>query len=989
MQGSSIWQPQGRESVTPAKLDWRALERKWQKKWDWRKIHETDSDSRRPKYYVTAAYPYPNSPQHIGHARTYTIADVNARYHRMRGYNTLFPMGFHYTGSPLFAMAKRLREGDPEIVEAFTRIYGIPRSMQEKLKDPKSMASYFRDDIKKGMVEIGLSIDWRREFTTIDPLYSRYIEWHFRTLNQKGLITRGTHPVAWCPNDKSPVGVVDTQGDVEPEIGDSYLVKFEKEGVFYPTSTLRPETVFGVTNLWVNPKATYVRATVNEESWVISRETVGKLQHQNHKVVVEREIPAGELLWNTVRNPVTGNDFPIFPGSFVDPDNGTGVVMSVPGHAPYDYQALIDLKERYAGSAEAGPILQATNPISIIRLEGFSDFPAKDQIKKFEVKDQNDPRLEPATQELYSREFHDGVMRENTGSYSGMPVAKAREAIVQELTRQGKIETLLELRNAPVVCRCGTKCLVHILENQWFINYGDLEWKKLAHKCLDQLVILPEEIRAEFNYTLDWLRERACARTVGLGTKLPWDPSWTIEALSDSVVYMAYYILSKYFAKDWVVFKKFEKDTSELPDAFFNFTLLGEGAIDGVAKETGVPKRILSAIRTEFEYFYPVDMRHSARELVSNHLSFYIFHHSTLFPERQWPKGIVANGFVLMEGAKMSKSLQNIIPLRQGIARFGADPVRVGVLATAELGQDTDFSEGLAASIQQRLAILIGQARRLGAKKTAGKSKTSILDRWMISRLSIAVLTATNALDRLRVREAINIILYQLDNDAAWYKRRLGPRKPRSDNRDRILRRVLETRTRMMAPLAPHTAEEIWSRIGNKGFVVQSDWPEEVENERDPKAELAEALVRQLLDDTSEILKATGMTPKRIAYFTAADWKWQVYLKALKAAGEKNRQGDFIKEIMGDPLLRSLGKNAADYASKALKQANQMPDEMRQSRLQDGITAEKTIFANAADFYQREFKSPINVWKEGDTGISDPKDRARMSEPYRPAIYLE
>ncbi|HEV2119844.1 MAG TPA: leucine--tRNA ligase [Candidatus Bathyarchaeia archaeon] len=965
------------------------MERKWQKKWNWRKIHETEPSRRKPKYYVTAAYPYPNSPQHIGHARTYTIADVNARYHRMKGYNTLFPMGFHYTGTPLFAMSKRLREGDPEIVETFTKIYGIPQSTQEKLKDPKTMASYFREDIKKGMEEIGFSIDWRREFTTIDPLYNRYIEWHFQTLKQKGLITKGTHPVAWCPNDKSPVGVVDTMGDVEPDIGESYLVKFEQDGAFYPTSTLRPETIFGVTNLWVNPDATYTRANVDGESWIVSKEAVEKLQHQNHNVTVEREIRASDLLWKTVHNPVTAREIPIFPGSFVQPDNGTGLVMSVPGHAPYDFQALADLKEKYASSPETGQILQTVQPISIIRLEGFSDLPAADLIEKFKVKDQKDPRLEHATQELYSKEFHDGVMKENTGSYSGMHVAKAREAIVQELTRQGKIQILLELRNAPVVCRCGTKCLVHILENQWFINYGDPEWKKLAHKCLDQMVILPEELRPEFNYTMDWLKERACARAVGLGTKLPWDMNWIIEALSDSVVYMAYYILSKYFAKNWVVFRKFEKDKSRLSDAFFSFTLLGHGTLDAVARQTGIPKRILSAIRAEFEYFYPVDMRHSARDLVSNHLSFYIFHHSTLFPEKQWPKGIVANGFVLMEGAKMSKSLENIIPLRQGIAKFGADPVRVGVMVTAELGQDTDFSETLALSLQERLAALIGQSRKLGSKKTARKSRSSTLDRWMISRLSNAVHAATNALDRLRVRETINVILYHLENDIAWYNRRLGPKKSRSDNRDWVLRKVLETRTRMLAPLAPHTAEEMWSRIGNTGFVVQADWPEENENQKDPSAERAEALIRDVLDDTGEILKATGITPKRIAYYTATDWKWQVLLKALKAAEEKKRQSDFIKEVMADPQLRSLGKAAADYAGKAIQQANQMPNEMRRSRLEDGIVAENSIFADSADFYRREFKCAIDVWQEGDPKINDPKGRARMSEPYRPAIYLE
>jgi len=193
----------------------------------------------------------------------------------------------------------------------------------------------------------------------------------------------------------------------------------------------------------------------------------------------------------------------------------------------------------------------------------------------------------------------------------------------------------------------------------------------------------------------------------------------------------------------------------------------------------------------------------------------------------------------------------------------------------------------------------------------------------------------------------------------------------------------------MLTPLAPHTAEEIWSRTGNKGFVVQSKWPEEDENEKDLKAELAEALVRQVLDDTGEILKATGITPKRVVYYTAADWKWQVYLKALKAAEEKRKQGEFMKDVMVDPLVRSLGKTAADYASKALQQANQMPDEMRKSRLQEGMVSEKSIFADAADFYQREFKCAINVWKEGNIGISDPKGRARMAEPYRPAIYLE
>ena len=138
-------------------LDWRKLESKWQKKWAEAKIFETDPKPDRPKFFVTVAYPYVNSPQHIGHGRTYTMGDVDARYHRMRGYNTLFPIAFHYTGTPIAAMSKRLSQADPEIIETFTRIYHVPSSKLDEMKDPLRLARYFHEEIRKGMKEIGLA----------------------------------------------------------------------------------------------------------------------------------------------------------------------------------------------------------------------------------------------------------------------------------------------------------------------------------------------------------------------------------------------------------------------------------------------------------------------------------------------------------------------------------------------------------------------------------------------------------------------------------------------------------------------------------------------------------------------------------------------------------------------------------------------------------------------------------------------------------------
>ncbi len=904
----------------------------------------------------------------------------------MKGYNTLFPMAFHYTGTPIFAMAKRLGEKDPEIVKTFTKLYGVPEARLAELTVPEKMARYFHKEIREGMREIGFSIDWRREFTTIDPIYSRFIEWHFRKLRAKGLITTGTHPVGWCPNDNQPVGMHDTKGDVEAEIGEYFLVRFEKDGRVYPTATLRPETVFGVTNIWVNPHAEYVRARVDGEEWIVSKETIIKLRHQNHRVEDDGKVEIKDLLNNRVRNPVTGAEVPVLPASFVQPGNGTGLVMSVPGHAPYDYQALADLRSQTETSLSNDNV---PSPVAIISIPGVSGIPASVMVEKFKIKNQEDSRLEDATKELYSLEFHRGVMLANTGKYAGLTVEQARETLVRDYAPKG-IGTMFEIMNRPVICRCGYECLVHIFENQWFINYGDPDWKKLAHENMDRVTILPEEARSEFNYTIDWLKEKACARKVGLGTRLPWDKAWVIEALSDSVVYMAYYILAKYISDNWMVFSKFVKNPSRLMDSFFDYVFMADGDANTVAKENGISKRILDAVRNEFMYFYPVDMRHSAKDLIANHLTFYVFQHSVLFPRERWPKGIVANGFVMMEGMKMSKSLENIIPLRQGIEKYGADPVRMGVMATAELGQDTDFSASVTTSIQERLLGLMSQAKKLRRSKTVGRKPFSKLDLWMLARLDRAVREASDSMEKLRVRQCINRVLYELDNDQSWYTRRLGPEKSKKDSRLLVLRRVAETRARLLAPIAPHTAEEVWSLLGNKGLVAQANWPEADEKSSSPQAEAAEMLVKQTLEDTMEILKTTKLVPKRVVFYVSPEWKWNIFLMANRDDdGKEAGKGSFVARVMADPELRKLGKSSADYAVKVSKNVRESSSTMRSERTSLGQVDEKMVLSDALDFFARELKAKVQVWAEGEASIYDPKGRARFAEPYRPGIYVE
>src|SRR5690242_16735820 len=122
-------------------IDWSAIESKWRKIWHDEKYFEAEPNSQK-KFFVTVAYPYPNSPQHIGHGRTYTLADVHARFLRMRGYNVLFPMGFHYTGTPILSMSQRVNAKDNDLIDTFRNIYKLSDEVIASFITPERIASF-------------------------------------------------------------------------------------------------------------------------------------------------------------------------------------------------------------------------------------------------------------------------------------------------------------------------------------------------------------------------------------------------------------------------------------------------------------------------------------------------------------------------------------------------------------------------------------------------------------------------------------------------------------------------------------------------------------------------------------------------------------------------------------------------------------------------------------------------------------------------------
>jgi leucyl-tRNA synthetase len=374
-----------------------------------------------------------------------------------------------------------------------------------------------------------------------------------------------------------------------------------------------------------------------------------KIEFFEKKVEIEGEISGSEIIGQSAKNH-DGREIPVLPAEFVEPSVGTGLVMSVPAHAPKDYQALVDLK------AKGNELASKLEPIPIIVTEGYGSIPAKDIVEKMGISDQSDSKLEDATKELYLKEFTDGKLNDKCLQFDGEKVQFGRDKIRNWLEDNKYLEKFPVLENAPVKCRCGAECVVKVLNNQWFLNYGDEEWKDLARNCLDEMNILPNNIKTEFVEVINWLHERACARQQGLGTKLPWDKDWIVESLSDSVIYMAYYTISRFVNDGTIVPENMTKE-------FFDYVLLGKGDVALAASTSKLDENTIDLIKKEFSYFYPVDSRHSGRDLVQNHLSFFVLNHVAIFDKKLWPQEIVVNGCVIMVCAKMSKSMGNIIPL--------------------------------------------------------------------------------------------------------------------------------------------------------------------------------------------------------------------------------------------------------------------------------------------------------------------------------------
>jgi leucyl-tRNA synthetase len=887
----------------------------------------------------------------------------------------LFPIGWHVTGTPIIGAVERLKKGEEAQLSTLKESFNVPESDLQSLETPMGYARYFIEEgeasYKTGMRGLGLSIDWRREFTTNDDRYSKFITWQYESLRDRGLLEKGLHPVKYCTEQENPVTTHDLLEGEDVDYQEYTLIKFHTDDTVYPMATLRPETVRGVTNAYVDPEATYAEATVDGERWVTSAEAIEKLDLQDHEVTVEREFSGEQLVGTSVTNPVTDEEILILPADFVNPDSATGVVMSVPAHSPDDYVALQELKARADELQSHGidpETVRNIEPVPILDIEGYGEIPAKDAAERAGIESSDDPELEEVTADLYQDEFHKGRLHEEYGEFAGEVIVDVRERLREHYQRQGAFATMYDFPE-PVISRAGGKVVVAKQET-WFLRYGDEDWKAKARRAVDNLTCIPENTVEQYEHTIDWLEAWPCIRNYGLGTRLPWDDDFVIEPLSDSTIYMSYYTIAHRIQDVPVE----DLDRTFFDTLFYGSEAVENGEIPGVDEEREPSERALD-LREEWEYWYPVDVRCSANDLIQNHLTFFLYHHAELFDEDNWPEGITVMGMGLLEGEKMSSSKGHVVLPGEAIERYGADTVRFFLLNSAEPWQDNDWRGELVGNTRDQLERFWNRAQELIESDVPEDPDLEHIDRWLLSKLQTTIRETTDSLEQFETRSASQTAFYQFQEHLKWYRRRADTQRPGAQW---TLQEVLRTRLRLLAPFVPFMTNELHEQLTGEP-AEDAPWPEP-DPEREAKAvERREELVADLTEDIHDIVDVTGTDPETVRVFVAPAWKRDVF-ETVRDVGTD--VGAVMGEVMQDEHLREKGDAVNDLVQDLVSFVRE-----REAEDLDALSEldEQSVYADATDFLEREFDATVEVLPAEDAD----SEKADGAIPFRPAVLLE
>ena len=772
------------------------IEPHWQTIWEKTKAFRAENSSTKPKYYVLDMFPYPSGTGlHIGHPEGYTATDILARYKRARGFNVLHPIGWDAFGLP--AEQHAVKTGTHPATNTQNNI------------------TNFRRQIKA----LGFSYDWEREIDTTDPKYFRWKQWIFLQLFRKGLAYVDERPVWWCPELRTVLAneeVVDGKSEVGgfpverrnlrqwvlritayaeqlleglkaidwPEstkrMQEVWIGRSEGAEVLFKLEdpklgdlkifTTRPDTLFGCTYMVLAPEHPLVTALTTPAQ---SEAVEAYRKKTSAKSDVERMADSGKeksgvFTGSYAINPINNEKVPVWIADYVLMGYGTGAIMAVPAHDERDW----DFAQQY----------HLPTPRVIAAPDGDEKLPY----------------------------VGDGVLVNSPG-YDGMAWADAKQKITADLAARGIGKGTINYK---------LRDWLFSRQRYWgepfpIVWVSEADYAKAAAKRKDlpaQPVTFLENGVAQFALPLP-----DKALPLSLPSVESYLPSGTGESPLANVT-------------DWLELW-FNIETGEAVPAAT--TKPGGDAWVRARRETNtMPQwagscwyylRFLDpqndqafASPEALKYWVGPDLYVGGAEHSVLHLLYARFWHKVLFdlgvvPESEPFKKLFHQGIILGEdGQKMSKSRGNVVSPDDVIASYGADSLRLYLMFLGPLEAMKPWNQQNIEGVHRFLKKIWRECLDENGAVNARIAESGALTAATEKLRHETIKKVGEDFDAMRFNTAISQLMIFVN---ALQKE---PALPRA-----VLRDLLS----LLAPLAPHLAEELWARLGFEGTAATASWP--------------------------------------------------------------------------------------------------------------------------------------------------------------------
>lgn len=748
------------------KYNFSEIEKKWQTKWAEGDVFKVTEDPDKEKYYVLEMFPYPSGKLHMGHVRNYSIGDVLARFKKMKGFNVLHPMGWDSFGLP--AENAAIKHG----VEPSKWTWENIGEMREQLK------------------ELGLSYDWDREVATCHPDYYKWMQWIFIQFYKKGLAYKKENPVNWCPS-------------CQTVLANEQVVDGKCE---------RCKTLVGKKDLsqW------YFKITDYAERLLDNLE---ELPGWPNKVKLMQKNWIGKSIGAEVTFEIDGFDkgLDVFT---TRPDTLYGVTYMVmaPEH-PY-------LKELVAGSEYEEPINAYVD-----KVQHMSDIERTSTTNEKTGQFTGRYAINPLTGKKVPIFISDYVLMDyGTGAIMAVPAHDQRDF---DFAKKFDLEII------PVVDSDDPEVDVYDLKAAFaaegtMINsemFNGMNNKEAIEKIIDYL----EEKKIgkkSINYKLrDWL----ISRQRYWGTPIPMihcdDCGWVPEKEENLPVLLPADVqftgkgesplaTSKTFVNTTCpVCGKPARRELDTMDTFLDSSWYFLRYCD--PKNTEAPFS-----KEKVDYWMNVDQYIGGVEHAILHLMYARFFQMALYDlglvSTEEPfKNLLTQGMVIKDGAKMSKSLGNVVSPAEIIDKYGADTARLFILFAAPPERELDWSDkGVEGSFRfiNRVYRMVYDFSQNYSEVPESYEISGDADKNMAYWLNYAIKKVSDDIgERFNFNTAISTIM-ELVNEMYRYKEgTVNPGLFGAAIKDLII---------MLAPFVPHVTEEMWEHLGYEGSVHDQSWPE-------------------------------------------------------------------------------------------------------------------------------------------------------------------